>query len=296
MSSVIPYRELIETGLQKWLPLGKLRAADRLNEAIHYAVFSGGKRMRPMLALLGANVTGGSEQQALPAACAMEFLHASSLIFDDLPAMDDADVRRGRATVHLAFGEDIALLTGLALLNHSYSLMSSSPELIREAAQCIGVNGMIGGQAADLELLSTESLGSQEPSACRSRNRKTTALMRLTMVAGAMACEASSEAVRALAHCGECLGEAYQIYDDLLDQYGCAEITGKTAHQDARHRRASYPSEYGDAMSRNEAAALIQKSKTTIQEQFGDTLAVRQLMTAIDCIVSNIADRGLVPA
>ena len=145
-----PLRELIEDALQDFLPLSRLESAARLNDAIHYAVFPGGKRMRPLLTLLGARIAGVPLDDALPAACAVEFLHTSSLIFDDLPSMDDAALRRGSATLHLVFGEDIALLAALALLNQAYALFGSNTCLLAEAVACIGSNGMIGGQALDL--------------------------------------------------------------------------------------------------------------------------------------------------
>ena len=210
-----------------------------------------------MLALLGARACGASAERALPAACATEFLHASSLIFDDLPAMDDADLRRGRPALHLVFGEDMALLTGLALLNQAYAIFGTSPELMREAVQCIGVNGMIGGQVADLEIRNSGVATGD----CVSRNQKTTALMRLTLTAGAIACEASAEDVSVLAHSGECLGSAYQIYDDLLDQWGCREVTGKPEGQDLRHHRPSNVAEYGLHASLDQVERLVQRSE-----------------------------------
>ncbi len=192
------YRDLIECRLRELLPESGLPGSDRLNDAIGYAVFPGGKRMRPILTLLGAESVGGDFDAALDAGCAVEFLHASSLIFDDLPAMDNARERRGLPALHLVFGEDVAVLAALALFNQAYAIFGRSPRLIAEATSCIGVSGMIGGQAVE-------------------GMEKTTSLLRLALTAGAIACGASSADVRALARCGECLGEAYQLYDDLLD-------------------------------------------------------------------------------
>jgi geranylgeranyl diphosphate synthase type II len=290
--SVADYRGLIESGLQDLLPCGSVRGASRLNSAIRYAIFPGGKRMRPMLALMGAQIVKGNLDRAMPAACATEFLHAASLIFDDLPAMDDADVRRGRPALHLAFGEDIALLTALALLNQSYAIFGRTPALIREATECIGVDGMIGGQAVDLDIRTAGGT----PEKFDSRNRKTTALMRLTLTAGAIACGASDRDIDALARCGECLGEAYQIYDDLVDQFGRCEETGKTANQDARHQRPSHVLEFGSDASRNHVASLVAESKEVLNCCFGETEAVRVLTTAIDSIVGKVSAAGLVTA
>jgi geranylgeranyl diphosphate synthase type II len=290
--SVADYRGLIETALEDLLPCSSVRAAARLNSAIRYAVFPGGKRMRPMLALMGAQIVKGKIDRAIPAACATEFLHAASLIFDDLPAMDDADVRRGRPALHLAFGEDTALLTALALLNRAYAIFGHTPALIREATECIGVDGMIGGQAVDLDI----RIAGGTPEKFDSRNRKTTALMRLTLTAGAIACGASARDVDALARCGECLGEAYQIYDDLVDQFGRCEETGKTANQDARHQRPSHVLEFGSDASRDHLSSLIAESKETLLDCFGETESVIVLSRAIDSIVGKVSAAGLVTA
>jgi geranylgeranyl diphosphate synthase type II len=293
-SSTISHRELIETALEEFAPSGHLLGAMRLNEAIRFALFPGGKRLRPMLALMGAEVAGCSTASALPAACATEFLHASSLIFDDMPAMDDADVRRGRPALHLSFGEDTALLTALALLNQAYLLFGSTPALLCEAVECIGVNGMIGGQAADLAI---RAAGGASHRGRVSRNRKTTGLMRLTMTAGAMAGGASANDVRVLAHCGECLGEAYQTYDDLLDEFGGCEQTGKTARQDSRHHRASHVAEFGIDASREHVYALTEEAKACLRAHFGATNAVLAMLCAIDRVMSHsAAAAGLVSA
>jgi geranylgeranyl diphosphate synthase type II len=290
--SVADYRGLIESGLEDLLPCGRVRAASRLNSAIRFAVFPGGKRMRPMLALMGAQIVNSRMDRAIPAACATEFLHAASLIFDDLPAMDDADVRRGRPTLHLAYGEDIALLTALALLNQAYAIFGRTPALIREATECIGTDGMIGGQAVDLDIRTAGGT----PEKFDSRNRKTTALMRLTLTAGALACGANKDHVEALARCGECLGEAYQIYDDILDQFGRCEETGKTANQDARHHRPSHVLEFGSDASLDHVSSLIAESKETLHSCFGKTEAVLVLTQAIDSIVCHVRVAGLVTA
>jgi geranylgeranyl pyrophosphate synthase len=284
-SFAVDYRGLIESGLEELLPCSNVGAAGRLNSAMRSAVFPGGKRMRPLLALMGARVVDGSVDCALPAACAVEFLHAASLIVDDLPAMDDADVRRGRPALHLAFGEDIALLTGLALLNQAYAIFGREPALIREATACIGVDGMIGGQAVDLDIRTAGGT----PEKFDSRNRKTTALMRLSLTAGAIACGAGEREIGALARCGECLGEAYQIYDDLVDQLGRCEETGKTANQDSRHRRPSHVIEFGGDASRGHVHSLIAESKETLFSCFGDTEAVIVLTRLIDSIVGKIS-------
>jgi len=283
-------RDLIENGLREFLPLSQLACNVRLNDAIQYAVFPGGKRMRPMLSLLAARVAGAGFEDALPAACAIEFLHSSSLIFDDLPAMDDAALRRGSAAIHLVFGEDIALLAALALLNQAYALLGCNRCLLAEAAACIGSNGMIGGQALDLAAKSADSVS------FTSRNRKTSALMRLTLVAGAMACEASPDVVEALARAGEDLGEAYQVCDDLSDQFMICETTGKTVQQDARHCRPSHAARFGPEACHENVSRLLARARRTLEIQFGHTEEVAALLANVDQIVSGFRRAGMVTA
>ena len=278
------YRTLIENGLRAHLPQGVTRCASALDRAVEYAVFPGGKRLRPALTLLGAEVAGCAIDQALPAACAVEYLHTSSLIFDDLPAMDDADMRRGRLSLHLCFGEDVALLAALTLLNRAYAIFGTRPLLIAEAAACIGEAGMIGGQSIDLQAHSSPEFRSSGAHFA-SRNQKTTALMRLTLVAGVLASGAPPYAVEALAHCGRLLGEAYQIYDDLLDRFSPLEATGKTAGQDERHQRPNHLTQSGTEGCRAHLAHLVSAAKLPLTKTFGETAAVAALSSAIDSIV-----------
>ena len=297
MSSPAPiyipdFRVLIESGILAMLPVCDRGSARRVNDAMRYALFPGGKRMRPWFALLGASIGGYSPDDALPAACAVEYLHTSSLIFDDLPSMDDADLRRGRPALHLKFGEDVAILAALALLNQAYAIFGRSGMLIKEATECIGLNGMIGGQAIDLEMQPV--LGTRAPFAVR--NRKTTALMRLTFTAGAIACGASPDEVLALAQCGECLGHAYQIYDDLLDEFSDSGETGKTAHQDARHLRVNYVSEFGAQGGHDDLSFLIAEAKSSIRVQFGAGPCLTALFESIDALFSKREALGLVTA
>ena len=290
------HSQMIESALERWLPLSTKTGADRFNQAVRYAVFPGGKRLRPMLTLIGAKLAEGDLQHALPAACAMEFLHTSSLILDDLPAMDDADMRRGRPAVHLAHGESTAMLAALALLNQSYALLAQSTRhnpkltqpLIAEAAACIGADGMIGGQAIDLELPSTT--GQQ---ALTDRNLKTTALMRLTMTAGALSCGATEAEVYALARYGENLGAAYQVCDDLLDELGEAELIGKPARQDERHLRPSFVAELGVEGAYNLAMSLAEDSKQAITRQFGFRHESLLLMDAVEFVIHDVEKFGL---
>ncbi len=289
------HRHSIEAALEERLPLSSQPYAWRLNEAIRYAVFPGGKRWRPMLTLLGAELVDAPAQNALLAACAVEFLHTSSIIFDDLPAMDDADVRRGIPSLHRVFGESLALLAGLALLNQSYALLARAAQergdgqtaarLIEEAAKCIGSDGMIGGQTVDLVLQGT----GHWLNSLYSRNLKTTALMRLTMMAGAIAGGADEDDDAALADFGESLGMAYQICDDLLDELGASDELGKPVKQDSRHNRSNYVSELGIEGARRLAASLIEEGIAVLRERF---VARREVDLLSDAAVMILQDAG----
>lgn len=299
---MLQQREPVETALCQMLPRSRQVHAAQLNEALEYALFPGGKRWRPMLTLLGATLTGASASDALLAGCALEYLHTSSLILDDLPAMDDAPMRRGRPALHMVYGESVALLTALALLNHSYTLLAkgarengysdAAMRLVEEATHCIGADGMIGGQVVDLVLRGAgHSLAALE-----SRNLKTTALMRLTMSAGAMACGANEADARALAFFGEALGMAYQICDDLLDEVGESDSLGKPCKQDARHARASHVAEWGIAGAHQYATQLVDDGVAVLRRQFGKRPEVDWLAEAAGIIVNVGGQLGLTAA
>ena len=249
---------LIDAALRSRLPQVSLPGTEVLSKALYYAVFPGGKRLRPLLVLLAAEVCGSPPEPALPAACAVEFLHAASLILDDLPAMDDALLRRGRPALHIEFGADIALLAALALLNEAYAIFASLPSLLPIAVREIGLGGMIGGQAADL-------CGSHEPS----RIRKTTALTRLTMAAGAAAAGADAESSQTLICFGEQLGEAYQICDDIVDARASDDESGKNGGQDRRHNRCSVLTQLGSAAACERVRVLMDNGIERLRRQFG---------------------------
>jgi geranylgeranyl diphosphate synthase type II len=206
----------------------------RFNQALDYAVFPGGKRLRPIITLLAGRLVDANESSSTSIACAIEFLHTSSLIFDDLPGMDDADLRRNKKALHLVFGEGLAVLAAVALLNQAYALFgiaaSSATEkrrvsnLLTEATNCVGADGMIGGQVIDLESHATD----MDEKIRSHRDAKTIALMRLMMTANAFASGANDDDCAALAGFGERMGEAYQICDDLLDELAESAKTGNS--------------------------------------------------------------------
>jgi geranylgeranyl diphosphate synthase, type II len=280
------HQPMIETALEQSLPLSAQHGAERLNQALRAAVFPGGKRWRPILTLLGAMTAGGDEQSAMPIACAIEFLHTSSLILDDLPAMDDARLRRGRAALHLIYGEGLAMLAALALLNQAYALLAraGASRLIAEAARCIGPDGMIGGQAADLDIRA--SRGSSH--ALASRQLKTSALARLTISAGAVAASADERDIAALARYGERLGAAYQICDDLLDELGESATTGKNVGQDARHLRSTFTAQLGAEGAQRLALSLLAEGQQALRERFGERQPASLLIEAADMVIEGV--------
>ena len=280
-------RAAIEGALREAMPTSSLAGAGRLNEALDYAVFPGGKRLRPALALLASDLAGASRPQGLRVASAVEFLHSSSLILDDLPSMDDAGFRRDRRALHLVYGEGVAVLAAVALLNRAYALLAEAARacgepcavgaLVAEAARCVGADGMVGGQAVDLETCAART----DDEALASRDLKTVALMRLMMTAGALACGAPRGDTRALADLGECFGRAYQVCDDLLDGDGEAgAATGKPAGQDARHARPTAVSAYGRAGARRLASRLVARGVGRLTSQFGGRAEVGLLAEA----------------
>lgn len=224
---VAKYKTAIEDALEKFLPLATPNIESKFNEAVRYALFPGGKRLRPVLTLLGAELVGGDAEKVLPAAAAVEFVHSSSLIFDDLPAMDNSAMRRGKVALHEKYSEGLAILVALGLLNASYGLVfvnhQNLPESLRahaELIECIGAGGMVGGQSIDLAMAQTANSDKSPPnnfSFESNRNLKTSALIRLALRVGAILAGANDAQLKSLSRYAELSGDAYQLGDDLLD-------------------------------------------------------------------------------
>jgi len=246
----------------------------KLRESMAYSLLAGGKRLRPLLALMTAEACGGEIEHALPAACAIEMVHTYSLIHDDLPAMDDDDFRRGRPTNHKVFGEAMAILAGDALLTLAFEVIATHTQPAIVAAACCadlaaasGWCGMVGGQVADLEaeqagesaieLLSPAVRLSQLEAIHR---RKTGRLLTSAVTLGARVARASSDLVNRLEHFGKCVGLAFQIADDLLDVTGDAAKLGKGVRKDATLGKMTYPGLLGTEASRQKADALIDEA------------------------------------
>jgi len=255
------------------LPVEDLRP-ERVHQAMRYAVLSPGKRVRPMLALAAAEMLGGTGDEALDLGCAVELIHCCSLVLDDLPAMDDARLRRGRPTLHREFGEDVALLAAFALLNRGYALVAEasqrlqlsrySPEdLLHHLAQAIGTAGLIGGQALDL----ASGQGSPALSDLEYiHSHKTGALFLAAAELGAMAADARRRDFEAIGVFAKNLGLAFQIEDDLLDVLGTSASTGKDAGQDAD--KATFVKLLGVAGARSLADELLEFALASVA-QFG---------------------------
>jgi farnesyl diphosphate synthase len=233
-----------------------------LAEAVRYAVLGDGKRIRPILLLASGRAAGGREEDLLEAACAIEMIHAFSLVHDDLPALDDDDLRRGRPTLHVKFGEAQAILAGDALLNLAFQTLARYPEgdghaarklaALRVVADAVGLAGMIGGQALDLDFEGREATAADLTTI---HGMKTGALITAACAAGGILAGGAPAAVRALERYGRALGLAFQITDDILDVEGSAEQIGKSPGKDLRSGKATFPAIHGMDRSREMAAA-----------------------------------------
>jgi geranylgeranyl diphosphate synthase type II len=235
---------------------------ERLRDAMAYSLLGGGKRLRPLLTLLACEAAGGQIVQALPAACAIEMVHTYSLIHDDLPAMDDDDLRRGRPTCHVQFGEAQAILAGDALLTLAFEVIARDVRPPAVAAACCvdlanaaGAVGMVAGQVADLAAAETGVSGVEHLEAIH--RRKTGRLLCCALTMGGRIAGADAEAIENLEQYGTNVGLAFQITDDLLDILGEQEKMGKGVRKDAEHGKLTYPAIMGIDQSRELARGLI---------------------------------------
>ncbi|MFO8014009.1 MAG: polyprenyl synthetase family protein [Phycisphaerae bacterium] len=251
--------ERVEAALDRHLTAPDELSRD-LYEAMRYAVLGGGKRLRPVLVLLAAEACGAPDEAAMPAACAVEMVHTYSLIHDDLPAMDDDALRRGRPSCHKQFDEATAILAGDALLTEAFGVLARevadgerARRLAAELAAAAGAVGMVGGQMADLEAERTGR--GDEHLLDVIHRRKTAALIAASVVMGALAAGASEHLVRSLRACGEHLGLAFQIADDVLDASATTEDLGKTAGKDAAAGKLTFVTLYGLEAARRRARA-----------------------------------------
>jgi geranylgeranyl diphosphate synthase type II len=295
-------RARVDARLGAWLPPASGEPVE-VHRAMRYSLFGGGKRIRPALCLLAAGAARGEREErrekreerrgkreesledtAMPAACALECVHTYSLIHDDLPAMDDDALRRGRPTCHVVFGEATAILAGDALLTVAFELLARRsppdlvPDLVRELAEGAGTRGMVGGQVLDMRAEKEEE--GREKREEREKRRgggrrsedllkhihrwKTAALIRAAARMGAIAARASAARLEAAGTYGLNLGLAFQVADDILDVTGTAEDLGKTPGKDAKSGKLTYPAVYGLEASHAKALAFASTAKRAL--------------------------------
>lgn len=269
-------RRLVEEALDRLLPPVDTYPRP-LHEAMRYSVFTGGKRLRPILAIAGAETAGGRAEDVLPIACALECIHTYSLIHDDLPSMDNDDVRRGKPTCHRVYGEALAILAGDALLTLAFALLSEESlakrlgaerlsQLIQEVARAAGSLGMVGGQVVDIL---SEGKEIDRGTLLFLHTHKTGVLIRTSVLSGGLVAKASPEELKALSLYGERIGLAFQIVDDLLDLLGVEEETGKPVGSDKKKKKATYPALIGVEESRRQVERLTALAKEVLLP-FGD--------------------------
>lgn len=257
-------RLAVDASLDRLLPAETTPPAS-IHTAMRYSVFAGGKRMRPILCLETARIFSSDVTPALHPACALEFIHTYSLIHDDLPALDNDDLRRGKPTCHNKFGEALAILAGDALLTLAFETIAATPvaaerrtAILSEVAGAAGtVNGMVGGQVADIEAERKRVDAQMLEYIHRS---KTAALIRASVTAGALCAGAGADDVARLRRFGETIGWAFQVTDDILDVEESSAALGKTAGKDFAQQKATYPSVYGLERSHQIANDLASKA------------------------------------
>lgn len=264
-------RRLVDEALDHHLPSARTRPAT-LHAAMRYSLFAGGKRLRPILCLAAAEACGGSAEAALPAAAAVECLHTYTLVHDDLPCMDDDDLRRGMPTCHVKFGEGVAVLAGDALLTIAFEILAQTPpssrysvgDYVAELAVASGSRHLIGGQVLDLEGEGSEVV--LTPAQLRFvHESKTAALLAASVRLGAMTANATPARLEAVTAYGRSLGLAFQVIDDILDVTSTAEKLGKSAGKDEATAKSTYPALFGLERSRKEAARLTRRAHAALE-------------------------------
>lgn len=260
---------VVEKALDRFLP-SQEAYPPLIHQAMRYSVLGGGKRLRPALVMASAEVVGGKADDVLPAACALELIHAYSLVHDDLPVMDNDDYRRGKLTSHKVYGEAMALLVGDALLTLAFKLLSecrcSHPEyvvrMINEVAAGAGTMGLIGGQVVD-----TFSAGEDTNASALEyiHRHKTGAIYRAAVRTGAILAGAGEDELASLTEYAEYMGLAFQIKDDILDIEGDQKILGKPVGSDIRNKKATYPALFGLEKSKEKAVSAVDSAKEALR-------------------------------
>ncbi len=292
---------LVEKALKKFLPATTV-SPHLIHQSMRYSMLAGGKRLRPILVITAAEICGRKASQVIPTACAMEMIHTYSLIHDDLPAMDNDNLRRGRPTNHIVFGDDMAILAGDALLTHAFDLIAlngtikgihpgAALKTISIVSQGAGTKGMIGGQVADIKSdkgrwkKASKRFEGKKPGELLKviHLRKTAALIIASLEAGATLAGGSPRQIKAFRKYGTCLGLAFQVKDDILDQVGDKKKLGKRG-SDAANQKLTYPALYGlnksvhilDRLTRQAHASLkIFGRKAALLHDLADFVARR---------------------
>ena len=270
-ASLLEKKERIDQSLERLLPKPDVAPAI-LHESMRYSVFAGGKRLRPILTLAAYEICGGDEDAILPLACGLELIHTYSLIHDDLPCMDDDDLRRGQPTNHKVYGEGVAVLAGDALLTLAFECFlgrGMSPPVPYERlgwiagriASAAGSPGLVGGQAMDVGGFSQDRQLETLESTCR---LKTGRLIEVSLESGAIAAGAEDSVVNAFSRYGSALGLAFQITDDILNVTGDAKTMGKAVHSDASHHKVTFPELLGVDQARNHARLQVEEAKLAL--------------------------------
>lgn len=273
----------IEEVLNKYMPKEE-GYQETIFKAMNYSLKAGGKRLRPILTLEAAKIAGGDEKNAIPFCVAIEMIHTYSLIHDDLPALDNDDLRRGKPTNHKVFGAAIATLAGDALLNYAFEIMlkesidTENPNLklkaIYEIARGAGIYGMIGGQVVDVE---SENKSIEMEKLNFIHRNKTAAMIVGCMRAGATVAGATEEDLEYITKYAKNIGLAFQIVDDILDIVGDEKILGKPIGSDIENHKSTYPALVGLDKSREIAKNLIEEAKDSISKLSGDSTFLKDL-------------------
>src|SRR3989440_6149014 len=258
----------VDRALDRFLPKASVPPVT-LHKAMRYSLFAGGKRLRPVLCLAAAEACGGKTNPALPHACAVECIHTYSLIHDDLPSMDNDDLRRGRPTCHKVFGDAIAILAGDALLTIAFEIATHAKpvsrydlrDVFREITEAAGSRKLIAGQVADLEAEGRQLARAQVRSI---HENKTAALLTTSVRLGAMAANATAKQLGSITAFGRALGLAFQVIDDILDVTQTSEKLGKSAGKDLAAQKATYPAVIGLEKSRAEARRLTKQAHVAL--------------------------------
>jgi geranylgeranyl pyrophosphate synthase len=278
-------RREVDAALDRLLP-AETAWPQTLHRAIRHSVFAGGKRLRPILCLAAGAVLGAGPEDVLEPACGLEMIHTYSLIHDDLPALDDDDLRRGVPTCHVVFGEATAILAGDALLTHGLGVFAAYPKserfaeakvrVLQTVVDAIGTRGMIGGQMADIEAESEASPTAELLELIH--ENKTGRLMRASLLTGAILAGSDAATLEAIDRYGRRIGLAFQIKDDLLDVESDAATLGKASHKDAAAGKATFPGLWGGA-----------RSRSLLEENIAEAVAIASALPDGGGVLSDLA-------